>query len=198
MYLEIRAPKVGRLGLRGGRGQLPGRGRGERAYRSDEFGASALCSRVRDTVTDGMRWERVEQTILEALAVGDGTSMGDQELQEATGLDVPPLMHALRSLKEDGYIDAALIQPDQADYPVRAASVRLLPKGLRQAGLWPAEDLSSAFCAALERAIGEEADPQRRSSLERVLIAARTVGNMTLSAVIANAIGIGRSHLGLG
>ena len=76
--------------------------------------------------------------------------------------------------------------------------MRLLPKGLRQAGLWPAEDLSSAFFAALERAIGEETDPQRRSSLERVLIAARTVGNMTLSAVIANAIGIGRSHLGIG
>jgi DNA-binding MarR family transcriptional regulator len=149
-------------------------------------------------VTDGRRWERVEQRILEALAAGDGTSMGDQELQEATGLDVPPLMHALRSLKEDGYIDAVLVQPGQADYPVRAASVRLLPKGLRQAGLWPAEDLSAAFCAALERAIGEEADPQKRSSLERVLIAARTVGNMTLSAVIANAVGIGRSHLGLG
>ena len=65
-------------------------------------------------------------------------------------------------------------------------------------GLWPAEDLSSAFFAALERAISEEADPQKRSSLERVLIAARTVGNMTLSAVIANAVGIGRSHLGLG
>jgi hypothetical protein len=36
------------------------------------------------------------------------------------------------------------------------------------------------------------------TSLERVLTAARTVGDMTLSAVIANAVGIGRSHLGLG
>jgi DNA-binding MarR family transcriptional regulator len=145
-----------------------------------------------------MHWERVEQPILEALAVGDGTAMGDQQLQDATGLDPPALMRALRSLKEDGYIEAVLVQPDQADYPVRAASVRLLPKGLRQAGLWPAEDLASAFFAALERAIDEEADPQRRSSLERVLNAARTVGKMTLSAVIANAVGVGRSHLGVG
>ncbi len=124
--------------------------------------------------------------------------MSDQELQAATGIEEPLLMRALRSLREDGYIDAVLVEPDQADYPVRALRVRLLPKGLRQAGLWPAEDLASAFISALERAIGEEDDPQRRSGLERVPAAAKTVGNMTLNAVIANAIGVGRSHLGLG
>jgi DNA-binding MarR family transcriptional regulator len=149
-------------------------------------------------MTDGTRWEHVEQPILEALAAGDGVSMSDQELHAATGIDDADLMRSLRSLKEDDYIDAVLVQPDQADYPVRAAGVRLLPKGLRQAGLWPAEDFASAFMAALESAIGEETDPQRRSNLERLLNAAKTVGNMTLSAAIANAIGIGRSHLGLG
>ena len=124
--------------------------------------------------------------------------MSDKELRAATGINEPTLMRALRSLKEDGYIHAVLVQPDESDYPVRAAEVRLLPKGLRQAGLWPAEDLALAFFAELERAIGAELDPERKSNLERVLGAAKTLGNMTLSAVIANAIGVARTHLGLG
>lgn len=149
-------------------------------------------------MADGTRWQRVEQPILDALAAGDGSSMSDVDIRAATGLDEVILLRALRNLKEDAFIDAVLVQVDQADYPVRAANVRLLPKGLRQAGLWPAEELGSAFVAALEQAIAEEADPVKRSNLERVLGAAKTVGNMTLSAVIANAVGVAKAHLGIG
>ena len=151
-------------------------------------------------MTDGMRWERVEQTILEALAVGNSTSMGDQELQEATGLDVSPPMHALRNLKEDGYIDAVLVQPGQADYPMRDCGRTFAAEGSAPSRAFAGfEGLSSAFFAALERAVGEEAGSSK--AIEpgtRVCHRSKDdVGNMTLSAVIANAIGIGRSHLGL-
>jgi hypothetical protein len=46
--------------------------------------------------------------------------------------------------------------------------------------------------------IAEESDERERSKLEGVLGAVKTLGGMTLSAVIANAVGVARSHLGLG
>ena len=107
-------------------------------------------------------------------------------------------MRALRSLMEDDYIAGVLMQVDQEDYPIAADGIRLRPKGLRQANLWPREDLGAAFVAALEKAILEESDEQERSKLEGVLGAVKTLGGMTLSAVIANAVGVARSHLGLG
>jgi hypothetical protein len=143
-------------------------------------------------------WWRVEQPILQALAAGDGAAMSGQQLVIATGIEEPILMRALRSLMEDDYIAGVLMQVDQEDYPIAADGIRLRPKGLRQANLWPREDLGAAFVAALEKAILEESDEQERSKLEGVLGAVKTLGGMTLSAVIANAVGVARSHLGLG
>ena len=70
-------------------------------------------------------------------------------------------------------------------------------KGLRQAGLWPGDDLPAAFVAALENAIEQEPDEAQRTKLQGVITAAKAVGGMALNAAIANAIGIGKTHLGL-
>jgi hypothetical protein len=143
------------------------------------------------------RWEHVEQPILEALAGGDGSSMSSSQLVEATGIETPVLMRALRSLKEADYISAVLLTADEADYPLAADSVRLLERGLRQTRLWPNEDWSAALVAELEKAIQDEADEHERTKLDGVLGAVKTAAGMTLNAVIANAVGIGRVHLGL-
>jgi hypothetical protein len=143
-------------------------------------------------------WGRIEQPILQALAAGDGVAMSGQQLAIATGIEEPVLMRALRSLMEDDFIAGVLMQVDQEDYPIAADGIRLRPKGLRQADIWPREDLGAAFVAALEKAILEESDEQERSKLEGVLGAVKRLGGMTLSAVIANAVGVARSHLGLG
>ncbi len=89
------------------------------------------------------------------------------------------------------------MEADQEDYPVRAANLRLLPKGLRQAGLWPNADPATAFLAALEAAIRDEPDEQERSRLQRMLDATKGLRSTTLNAFIGTAIGVGASHLGL-
>lgn len=142
-----------------------------------------------------MSWERVEQQILEALARGDRGSMSGNQLRALTGLETPVLMEALRSLVEDGYVDAQLLTTGEADYPMDAHGVRLLPRGKRQAGLWPREDLAAAVLAAFEQAIREESDEGKRSSMERALAALKGLGAMTLSAVIGQAVAVGVSHL---
>jgi hypothetical protein len=43
--------------------------------------------------------------------------MSDQQLLAATEFGEPTLMRALRSLNEDGCIDAVLVQPDQSIIP---------------------------------------------------------------------------------
>jgi DNA-binding MarR family transcriptional regulator len=141
------------------------------------------------------RWQHVEQPILEALAARDGASMSGEQLAEATGVAMPALMRALRSLKEDDYIDGVLTEVDQEDYPVRATGIRLLPKGLRQAGLWPSEDAAVAFIAALENAIRDEPDEQQRSKLQRARDALKAVGTTTLNTAITTAMGIGAEKL---
>lgn len=145
----------------------------------------------------GRRWDRVEQPILEALAAGDGSAMHGRKLEAATGIERPLLMRGLRSLKDDDYIDASLMSVGELDDPIEADNIRLRPKGLRHTGLWPSEDLSTALVAALENAIRDEADEQERTKLEAVRGTVKTAAGMTLNAVIANAVGIGRAHLGL-
>lgn len=148
-------------------------------------------------MTVEQRWPRVEQPILDALAAGDGSSsMRGDEIERVTGLDHVEVMHALRSLKEDDYIDALLVEADQEAYPIMASGVRLRPKGLRKAGLWPAsDDLGEAFLAALEKAINDEPEGEERTRLERVLGAAQAVGKVALSAAVAQAVGIGIGHM---
>jgi hypothetical protein len=51
--------------------------------------------------------------------------------------------------------------------------------------------------AELEKAIQDEADEHERTKLDGVRGAVKTAAGMTLNAVIANAVGIGRVHLGL-
>jgi DNA-binding PadR family transcriptional regulator len=142
-----------------------------------------------------MSWQRLEQPILEALAQGDGRSMSGNQLQAIMELETPMLMRALRSLSEDGYIDAQLLTTGETDYPIDADGIRLLPKGKRQAGLWPREDLAAAFLAAFEQAIRDESDDRKRSNMEKALDALKALGVMTLSAVIGQAVGVGASHL---
>ena len=142
------------------------------------------------------RWSRVEQPILEALATNE-SAMSGRQLQAATGIELPTVMGALRSLKEDGYIDGVLMRVAEADYPIEADGIRLLPRGLRQTGVWPIEDWAAGFIAALERAIQDEPNRKERTKLERVLEAVKGLGGTTLSAIIATAVGFGAGRLGL-
>ncbi len=143
------------------------------------------------------RWPRVEQPILDALASGDGSDMSDEQVEAATGIEHTVVTRALRDLKEAEYINCVLVEADQVDYPLRAAGIRLLPKGLRQAGLWPTDDFGAAFVAALEKAIEHEPDEEERTKLRGAITAVKAVGGMALNAAIANAVGIGKAHLGL-
>jgi DNA-binding Lrp family transcriptional regulator len=143
------------------------------------------------------RWTSVDQLILNTLAAGDGSDMTDHELEAATGIERVTLLRALRDLKQAGYIEAVLVEVDQEDYPVRAAGIRLLPKGLQQTGVWPPDELAAAFLAALEKAIAQETDDEERTKLQAMLDAAKMVGVMALGATIGNAIGYFRGKLGL-
>ncbi len=124
--------------------------------------------------------------------------MNDHELAAMTGIQPQDLMYALRSLREDDFISGSSLEVDQEDYPVAADGIRLRPKGLQQAGLWPTDDLGTAFVAVLDKAIAQEPDEEQRTKLQGVVIAAaKAVGGMALNAAIANAVGIGKAHLGL-
>jgi hypothetical protein len=52
-------------------------------------------------------------------------------------LDEPSLMRGLRALKEDGFIDGALLTAAEADHPIAADGIRLTGRGRREVGAWP-------------------------------------------------------------
>jgi hypothetical protein len=140
-------------------------------------------------------WDYIEQPILDALAAGDGSDMQDEQLQAATRIERVAMLRALRSLKEDEYIAAVLVEVDQEDYPVRAAGIRLLPKGKRHTGLWRA-DWSTRLVEALETAIQNETDETECTKLRTVLAAVKSGVGTALNAVIAHLIDRGMSGMG--
>ncbi len=139
-------------------------------------------------------WEAVAQPVLEATyqawigrgAPADGvlTSAVADQLQEENLLQT---YRTLSLLVEGGYLDQAGALATEHG----PAAVSVTAKGLQVVGGWPAttgEAAVGALLTALDRAIDEADEPERRTKLERLREVALDVGQGTLAEVLKHLV----------
>jgi hypothetical protein len=129
-------------------------------------------------------WERRELPLLLATARAEGTRADarTESLADATGLSAQDASLGLRAL-----FDADYLTGDNAssnDGPsFDLLDVRLLEKGRRAVGQWPA-DASAILFGILAERIVEATDPVEKSRLEQLRAAALGVSREVLVSVL--------------
>lgn len=133
-------------------------------------------------------WATREQLILEAVADAQEHGRDVVSVARAAVPDLPGdlYMETLASLEDDGFLQVATIR-DGAGRLHGAHVQRLTPKGRRQVGQWPSDDVVTELLAGLQAKIDAEPDPVERSRLERLRDAAGEVSRSVLSAVVTAA-----------
>jgi hypothetical protein len=131
-------------------------------------------------------WDRREQPILDAIARGsEAEDIRSEQLCEATGLSTREVQIGLRHLAESGYITGSNATSQGEIFDL--INIRLLERGLIATGEWPGDPYDE-LVTALTRAAASEADPEKRSKLERLVFAAGDVGKSVLSGVLTSVI----------
>ena len=133
-------------------------------------------------------WETHELPILEAIAERAASIGGPrwEELVELVGLPADQVQLALRRLYENDYIDGIDVT-SMGDAGFELLDIKLLEPALRIVGIWPREPYEE-FLRALERRIGDETDPERRSRLERLRDALIQMGESVATSVLTEVV----------
>lgn len=134
-------------------------------------------------------WDTRELLLLQAIAEADDVPVDAEELAETVeGLERESLMRVLRGLARADYIEATLVEPDQTDYPIRVANIRLTERGKVAVGTWPSDAAAGeSFLRAVELLVESENDPVKRTRLQALRDAAQTLGASVLSTVLSQA-----------
>lgn len=132
-------------------------------------------------------WESRERPLLAAVARAEetGARADTQSLAHDTGLTTRDASIGLRALSEAEYvtgIDATGLDGP----PFELLNVRLLERGRRAVGQWPADDLREVFVAILDDRIANSSDPEERSRLERLRDGAVSVGREVLISLLSS------------
>ena len=124
-------------------------------------------------------WDQREQLILEAIADLEPThpQLNNDDLATATGLDRGAVDRGLLALVEAGYVTGTNAAAEELCYLLGA---RLLERGLRAVGQWPAEDSAEALLELLRARVDTAATEDERTRWERVLNAAKGVSGKAL------------------
>jgi DNA-binding PadR family transcriptional regulator len=119
------------------------------------------------------------------LRVGEvRAALGDEPDDDA-------LTQSLRRLAEHGYIDAK----GSWQGPILRIH-KVTEKGLRASGFWPSkEEAFERMLLALEEAVEREPDPENKSKLKALLVAARSAGRDIFVDFVSSAL---TSGVGLG
>lgn len=146
-------------------------------------------TQTEDAALPHFTWETRELLLLDAIAAADDVPIDAEALAETVdGLEHESLMRVLRSLARADYIEAILVEPDQTDYPVRVANIRLTERGKIAVGAWPSDDAAGErFLRAVELLADRETDPVKRTRLQALRDAAQTLGSSMLSTVLSQA-----------
>lgn len=109
-----------------------------------------------------------------------------ERVAAATGLDTGLVGRTMKRLHDARFIMAVDATAMGEDTPVFVGA-ELLERGLRVVGQWP-PDVSDAFIQRLDALIGSVSDPEERTRLERLKLAAADVSkNIVAGAIVAAA-----------
>jgi len=131
-------------------------------------------------------WGVREQRILEAVEALENATRGPrwETVADTSGLPRGDVQLGLRRLYDAGFVGGIDVTTnDQGGFEL--LDIRLLERGLRATGTWP-EDSYTELVAALDRAIGRERDPTRRSGLERLRDEAVALGRGVLESLLSD------------
>lgn len=132
-------------------------------------------------------WESRELPLLAAVARAEqtGTPADTHSLANDTRLTTRDASMGLRALYDAEYltgIDATTMSGPSFDL----LDVRLLERGRRAVGQWPADDLRQVLLAILEQRISSTADPEERSRLERFREGVIGVGTEVVTSLLSS------------
>ena len=131
-------------------------------------------------------WETREQPILEALAEREASGVRvylSSDVGASIGLTEIDTEIGFLGLEEDRYLTAG---PKRLMGGVMI-NPRLLGKGRRAVGQWPADPYEELL-RALRDQIAREADPQTRSRLQGIVEALGEVGQTVLTSVLTDVV----------
>jgi hypothetical protein len=129
-------------------------------------------------------WEDREIPILDAIAQAEegGAAPDFDDLVEATGLDSQTIQQGVQALHDAEYVTG--LDSSAGGIGFRLIEMRLLERGKRQTGQWPAEDNFEDFVRLLKQRIEEADDPETKRGLQRVLETVTGVGSNVLAGVL--------------
>lgn len=138
-------------------------------------------------------WEAREQPILEAVGAAEESGARiylSSQLGADIGLTETTTAIGFRSLEEDGFLTAG---PKRLSGGVMV-NPRLLGKGRRAVGQWPADPFDE-LVAALRDQIAREDDPETRTRLQHLLDVVGEVGQGVVTSVLTDVL---KRTVGLG
>lgn len=142
-----------------------------------------------------LTWPEREGPILEAIAQAEETG-GDVDRaarQAVLDLDDGLYQRTVLALHEDGYIEVERITSAWGGV-VGIDDLRLLPKGRRAVGQWPSGDAGDVLLSLLQAAHDQEANPDRKGRLGRVI---EGLGGMGKTFVTDLAVSIAKGVAGV-
>ena len=113
-------------------------------------------------------------------------SLQTSDIADALGLDPKVVGRAGTRLKEDGYV--------KGGEAMGAGVIRFFDvtaKGRREVGQWPSPDAVDRLISALERAIDDASDDDKRSRLRRLAESVKDAPREVVTSILAAAIGSG-------
>lgn len=142
-------------------------------------------------------WEQEERAVLEAVVAADlegAPIAADTVLAEQLGWDVDRVRRVLAGLVDANYVEADAISMWQEPFVVWRD---LKPKELarREVGQWPSADPFDRLVAALETAIENEPDPDRRDRLTQVRDSIGSAGRDLVIGALGSVLATGITGL---
>jgi hypothetical protein len=120
---------------------------------------------------DRSTWDTVEMPLLEHIADHQPRRINLDDLAPELGLDLAAATVALRRLREAGYVTGQSTGSGRA-----LLSAKLTERGIRAAGIWPANDPYGELLDTLEAAIGTPTARNGPSWNGSVMLRFRSVG----------------------
>lgn len=138
-------------------------------------------------------WETREKPLLRQIVQAEeaGEDLLSAGIGSGLGLEPSEVMLAIDRLQRAGYIEATVVRTGDAGI-IRTVVHRSAPKALREVGLWPAEESMQALIDLFERLAEREQDPERKTRLQAVTSALRSLVSFAgdLGSAVGGAISV--------
>lgn len=137
-----------------------------------------------------LTWHKREMPVLEAIFVAEEeedeegfNSVSVAGIAQRVEADVNEVRRTVRALAEAGFVTGFDASTGSG---WDLFGIRLLERGRRAVGQWPTDDPYDQLVKFLQAEIDEEADPERKNRLKKLLFTFTDVGKDVAGAVLAS------------